>query len=646
MKHINKFLFFLISVFVFINFLKSCTVSAKEVNSSELKVFLKKTIKENFEKYKLPSLSIVVVKDGQVIYENALGYADIENKIKADAHITVYRIGSISKLFTETAIMHLYEQGKIDLKEDANKYLKDIKIQNKFIKKVTVENLLTHTSGIDEATTPYGAAKTDKDMINLSQFLKKHPPVVVTEPGKICLYSNIGIDLLGNIIENVSGIKYEEYIQKNIFNVLDMKNSKVALPINNMAKNYDSLASSEYYYYNDNPAGGINSTPADMGKFMIAHLQNGVYKNQKMLKEETAKLMHEHHFANNNNLIGIGYGFWEKNFNGRRIIGHEGAFAIGYFGDMLLYPEENLGMYIVSNNLTVAAHAILNIENSFFNKFYPDNTTKAYSNSTMNSDDAAKYIGTYRSYHDSAKSNFSKFMSFLGAIDENEDVQIDYDRNKSTLIYHGISHLKQKEDVALIKTSNNLFRRADNNDLVAFREEKGKVKYVFLNNAPYDSFERVEFKDNYKLNLAVFIIVAVFFIFQVLKNLFLLLKNLCKRKVFYNHQEIEFFTIGSSKTFKLMIFTISLINIIALAGVLYWIISFDMYYSVTWYMKVSSILLIVSTILAVGSGIIFVLSIKKEKNKLSYKIFGSFSLLNIYAFVLFLYNLNLLGFKY
>lgn len=646
MKHVNKFLFFLVSIFIFVSFLKPCTVSAKDFNSEDLKTFLNNTTKENFEKYKLPSLTMVVVKDGQVIYENALGYADVENKIKANVDATAYRIGSASKLFTETAIMQLYEQGKIDLKTDANKYLKDVKIKNKFAKKVTVENLLTHTSGIDEATPSYGAAKTEKDMISLSEFLKKHSLVVATEPGKICLYSNIGVDLLGNIIENVSGMKYEDYIQKNIFNALEMKNSKVGLPLNNMAKNYDSLAPSNNYYYNDNPAGGINSTAEDIGKFMIAHLQKGVYKNHKILNEDTAKLMYEHKFANDNHLLGIGYGFWEKSFNGRRIIGHEGALAIGFFDDMLLYPEENLGIYIASNNLTGAAQAITNIKNAFFNKYYPDNSAKAYSNNIMSFENAKKYIGTYRSYHDSSKGNILKFMSFLGSIGENEDVQIDYDKNNTTLIYHGISHLKQREDVTLINIKDNLFRRADNNDLIAFREEDGKIKYIFFNNSPYDSFERVDFKDNYKLSLVIFMISVLFFIFQILKNIFVLFRNLCKRKPLSNSEENKSFKIVSSKTFKLLIFVISSLNISGLFGILYWIVSFEMYYSVTWYAKISSVFFILSSILTLGSSIIFVLSIKKENHKLSYKFLGFFSLLIMYAFMLFLYNWNLLGFNY
>lgn len=652
MKYLNKFLFLLIGIFLFVNLLKPCTVLAKNSNSvieeDTLTTFLDSTTKENFEKYKLPSLSVVVVKDGKVIYENSLGYSDVENKVKADVNSTVYRIGSTSKLFTETAIMQLYEQGKIDLKEDANKYLKDIKIHNNFEKKVTIENLLTHTSGIDEATSPYGLAKTEKDMISISEFLRKHPPVVVTEPGKVCLYSNIGLDLLGNIIENVSGMKYEDYIQKNIFDVLGMKNSRVALPLKNMAKGYSDGMANKYYYYNDVPSGFINSTPLDIAKFMMAHLGNGKYGDQSILTETTAKLMHEKHFSNDKNLSGVTYGFWEKNFNGKRFIGHEGALSEGFFGDMLLCKEDNIGIYMISNSLAEAAQAITNIENDFFNKYYNINTINANNNNTINYDAVKKYIGTYRSYHDSAKNNFNKFTSFLGgALGENEDVKIDYDKEKNTLIYHGISHLKQKEDVNLVMVSNNLFRRADNNDLVAFKEDGGKIKYVFFNNAPYDSFEKVDFKDNYKINLIIFISALLLFMFQVLKSIFLFIRNLCKRRPISNNGKLQPFEIKLTKVFKILILFISMINIVAFVGIIYWIITlFDMCYGVLWYMKISSILLIISTILSIISAIIFILSVKREKTKNYYKITGLFSLCIIYMFILFLYNFNLLGFNY
>lgn len=639
MKHINKF--FLILVLLFTSVFKPINASAKIVEGQALNSYLDKITKENFQKYKLPSLCMIVVKDGKIIYKNALGYADVKNKIKADVNSSVYRIGSTSKLFTETAIMQLYEQGKIDLKEDANKYLGDIKIQNKFAKKVTVENLLTHTSGIDEATLPYTAAKTKADIISLSEYLKKHQPVVTNEPGKVCLYSNIGLDLLGHIIENVSGMKYEDYIQKNIFNILGMQSSRVSLPLNNMTKNYDSLTKTGYVYYNDSPAGGINSTPLDISKFMMAHLQNGVYKNNKILNENTAKLMHEHHFSNDKNLCGIGYGFWEKNINGKRIISHEGALSVGYFDDMLLDAEENLGVYIVSNNLTSAAPAITDIENAFFNKYYSSSKLEKYSESSISSKEASKYVGTYRLYQDNAKGNILKFINLLGSIDENEDVQIEYNKSKNSLIYHGTSHMKKKEDTKLIKVSNNLFRRADNNELVAFREENNKIKYIFLNNRPFDNFERVNFKDNYKLSLAILIVAMLFFMFQIVKNVFIGFKKLIKGKGIFKNSEISVIRI-----FKVLVFAISLLNIDALFEILYWMMSFDMYYSVPWYIKAAPIIFIISTILVIGSSVAFILVIKREKTKLSYKILNSISILVMYAFVFFIFNWNLIGFRY
>ncbi|URZ17565.1 serine hydrolase domain-containing protein [Clostridium felsineum] len=625
MKTISKFLFFLICIFTFLNLFNSYNTKAKDI-----KPFLDDVTKKNFDKYKLPSLCVVVVKDGNVVYENSLGYQDIKNKIKADTNTSVYRIGSTSKLFTETAIMQLYEEGKIDLKDDANKYLKDIKIQNDFKRKVIIEDLLTHTSGIDEATMSYDSARNKKEVMSLEEFLKEHPPVVVNEPGKVCLYSNIGIDLLGRIIENVSGMKYEDYIQKNIFDVLNMKNSTVGLPINNLAKNYNSLFKEDYYYYNDNPAGGINASPKDMGKFMIAQLQKGTYKNNKILNEKTIKLMQQHHFSNDKNLSGIGYGFFEKNIKGKRLIGHEGALAIGYFDDMLLDTEDNLGIYIVSNNLTGAAPAINNIENSFFNKYIDKNSNKKVeSTKVISSKEALRYVGTYRSYHDNAKSNILKFISFLGAIDENEDVKITYDDNN--LVYHGVSHLKQKETARLIKVSNNLFRRADNNELVAFRENNAKIKYVFFNNTPYDSFEKVGVKDNYALSLIIFIVSLLVFVMEILKGFISIFKRKEEKNII-------------KKVLKRTIFFIGLLNIVSLFGILYWIVSYEMYYGITWYIKTASLFLIISIILTVFYSILSLIVIIKEKSKIYYNLIAILKILVLYAFVFSVLNWNLLKF--
>ncbi|MHC1685083.1 MAG: serine hydrolase domain-containing protein [Clostridiaceae bacterium] len=642
MKHINRFLFFLVLICTFLSTFNSYNANAEEINNEDLSKFLNNITKESFEKYSLPSLCVIVVKDGKVVYENALGSQDIENNIKADVNNTTYRTGSISKLFTATAIMQLYQEGKVDLKEDVNKYLKDIKIENKFSKKVTIESLLTHTSGIDEATPAYGISKTEENMLSLSEFLKKHPPVVVTEPGTVCLYSNIGMDILGNIIENVTGMKYAEYIQKNIFDVLEMKNSNAALPLINTAKNYDELVPSGYYYFNDNPAGGINASPADMAKFMISYLQNGVYKNNRILNEDTVKLMEQRHFSNDNNLAGVGYGFWQKDINGNRVIGHEGALSMGYYNDMLLYPEENLGIYMVSNNLTKAALAIAKIENAFFNKYYKNDKTTEFSNNIKSSDDISRYEGVYRSYHDNAKSNIFKFITFMGALDENEDVTIDYDKDKNQLVYHGISHLKEKEDVPLIQVADNLFRREDDNQLVAFREEEDKVKYVFFNSAPFDSFERVEFKDGYNLNLVILAVSVIFFSFNILKSLFSLFKNLFKIRLIFNLKRNNSDKISESKVFKLIIFIISLINMVSLALVLYWMMSFDMFFSDHLYIRIALICLIVNVILSVAAVILFSFSIRNEKTKISYKILGIIRILILFAFIFFIYNWNLI----
>jgi CubicO group peptidase (beta-lactamase class C family) len=146
-----KQVFAFISMFI-LCFGNSITVFAEPnlfSNKDDLKTFMDTTFQKKMEKQHVPGAVITVVKDGQIIFSKEYGYADLENKVPMTADKTLVRIASVSKLFTYTAMMQLYEQGKIDLKADVNKYLKGYSLKNEYSNSVTVEQLLTHTSGID-----------------------------------------------------------------------------------------------------------------------------------------------------------------------------------------------------------------------------------------------------------------------------------------------------------------------------------------------------------------------------------------------------------------------------------------------------------------------------------------------------------------
>src|SRR5215510_5234194 len=190
------------------------TNSAHEMTAADVESFLDGIVPLQLKRNDIAGATIAVVKDGKLLFAKGYGYADVKNKKPVSAAETLFRPGSISKLFTWTAIMQLFEQGKLDLDRDVNTYL-DFKIPDAFGKPITLKNIMTHTPGFEEQV---------KDLFNinssspdLGQYLKTHIPARVYPPGTVPAYSNYATALAGYIVQRVSGRPFEEYVAENIF---------------------------------------------------------------------------------------------------------------------------------------------------------------------------------------------------------------------------------------------------------------------------------------------------------------------------------------------------------------------------------------------------------------------------------------------
>ena len=228
-----------------------------------------------------------------------------------------------------TAVMQLVEQGKIDLDRDLNEYL-DFKIPAPFGKPVTMRNLMTHTPGWEESIKELFVA-SPSEMYPIDRYLKKRLPKQIYPPGTTPAYSNYGATLAGYIVSRVSGMPFEEYIEKNIYQPLGMTHATFRQPLPDnlkpfMSEGYDKASdpAKSFEVGEAGPAGGMSVSAADMTKYMIAHLQNGEYNGARILKPETAQLMHSRTFGLVPEMNGMAYGFIEEARNGHRIIGHGG----------------------------------------------------------------------------------------------------------------------------------------------------------------------------------------------------------------------------------------------------------------------------------------------------------------------------------
>ena len=320
----------------------------------ELETFINSVVNIQLEEMHIASAVVVIVKDGQVLLSKGYGYADIEKGILVDAERTLFLPGSVTKLFTWTAVMQLVEQGKIDLQADVNTYLKDFQIPATFPQPITMLDLMAHTPGFEETTDGLLTTRPE-ELTSLGVYLAEYMPRRVFPPGKVPAYSNYGAALAGYIVEQISGEPYEQYIEAHILNPLGMEHSTMHQPLSVQLAPEMCLG----YFYNGqyeslpinwiqaSPSGALSASGADMGKFMLAHLQDGEYNGARILEPETARLMHTQSYTFDPALPGWAYGFEESTINGKRLIGHGGNHL---FSTLLeLIPEEKVGFYVSYN---------------------------------------------------------------------------------------------------------------------------------------------------------------------------------------------------------------------------------------------------------------------------------------------------------
>lgn len=325
-----------------------------ELTTADLSAFFDGMVPLQIERDDIAGAVIAVVKDGKVIFAKGYGYADLKNKKPVSADDTLFRVGSISKLFTWTAVMQLVQDGKINLDANIDQYL-DFKMPDTFNKPITMRDLMTHTPGFEEAI---------KDLITLDatkiptvgDYLKAHLPKQIFPPGTTGAYSNYGATLAGYIVQRVSGEPFDDYIERHIFQPLNMTHASFRQPL---PANLQPLMSQGFQMASGGakpfeivtaaPAGALSISAMDITHFMIAHLQEGTYNGAQILRPETVKEMHSRQYAPDPKVNGMCLGFYEDSRNGHRVIAHGGD-TIYFHSDLHLIQDANAGIFVSYNS--------------------------------------------------------------------------------------------------------------------------------------------------------------------------------------------------------------------------------------------------------------------------------------------------------
>ncbi|HUW08323.1 MAG TPA: serine hydrolase domain-containing protein, partial [Anaerolineae bacterium] len=325
-------------------------VASGPSSPEEMEAFLDVFFEAKLAESHIPGAAIVVVQDGEVLLAKGYGFADLARQTPVDPTKTAFRAGSVSKLFTWTAVMQVAERGLLDLHTDVNKYLTGFQVPDTYPQPVTPAHLLTHTAGFEDRWIGVRTYNPD-DLEPLSRALADGMPKRVEAPGIVHSYSNYGANLAGHLVEQVSGLSFDQFVEENILLPLGMDGTTFRQPLPealgaNLATGYSyrdgELEAAPLAYAAMAPASALTITPIDTAAFMIAHLHDGEYRNIRILETATAQEMHRQQFTHDPAMPGMAYGFKERHINGLRVIGHGGDIQT-FSSQMVLVPEEDLG---------------------------------------------------------------------------------------------------------------------------------------------------------------------------------------------------------------------------------------------------------------------------------------------------------------
>ncbi len=350
----------------------------------------------------IPNAVMAIVTASGETFMKGYGQSSLHNGEPTDPVKHLFRTGSVSKIFVWTAIMQLYESGLVDLDSDINTYL-DVDFNHQILYKdeetpITLRHLMNHSAGFEDVLQNLFSFSPQPA---LGEQLLNMVPARIFPPGEVMAYSNWGTSLAGYIVECITGLSFEEYIDRYIFQPLGMNSSSFRQPLpasfaNNSVSAYrwvDGTFLEGHFEYMPAPAGGISTTAKDMALFLHAHLNGGENNHGRFMEAETLQAMHSNSFSYHPLAAGISHGLKEWYINGQRIIWHGGSSTVFDSGFYLL-PEAGLGLFFAYSGGSYTGHAL--IMNKFMDTFFPQKVVQENNYEPLLAAEIAQLKGFYQ----------------------------------------------------------------------------------------------------------------------------------------------------------------------------------------------------------------------------------------------------------
>jgi CubicO group peptidase (beta-lactamase class C family) len=480
---------------IFALLMATTATSASLEDTEVLESYLDGVIQSQMKTENSPSGTVAIAWKGQIILARGYGFEDIEKRKPVDPWQTLFRPGSVSKLFTWVSVMQLVEQGKLDLDTDVNEYLQTFQIKDTFAEPVTLRHVMTHTTGFEDGGLGYLIIDDPEKALSLRESMERYQPERINPPGAKTAYSNYATALAGLIVENVSGVAFNDYVQQNIFDPLKMTHSSFFEPLPpdleaHMASSYRAKLGAYVdepfeIIANFAPAGSQSATSPDMVRFAEMIRNGGELDGVRILKEATVEQMLTPSFTHDERVSGMLLGFYESDYNGHRVVGHGGDTK--YFHSSLGIDEGNELSFFVSFSGSGGSNIRSMIVTAFYDRYFPREEQPPVPPEDF-LERAGKYAGTYGFW----RGNFTKIekafaMGSVITIAPTQD---------NTLLVAFADKAKQ-----YVEVEKNLFRELDSGytlipvispRLIAFQEnDSGEIIGFVMDGFPFMSTRKL-----------------------------------------------------------------------------------------------------------------------------------------------------------
>ena len=545
--------------------------------------------------------------------------------------------------------MQLAEEGRLDLDANINVYLKEFQIPATYSEPITFRDLMAHTPGFEDLAIGGRVFVRDaSDVMPLDEYLEEKMPARVRPPGEVTAYSNYGSTLAAYIIEQVLGKPFDEYVEENILHPLDMDNTTFDQPLpsrlapymsNGYVYSNNAYTAKPFEYLQAWPAGSMSSTSEDMAKFMIAHLQKGRYDNTSILDEATAKQMHSQLFTNDPKVNGMAYGFWEIRLNNQSMILHGGD-TILFHTILVLIPESNLGLFISANEQS-SEPAVYELLQTFMDRNYPVPPPPVPEPIPEFEENVSQFSGSYRPTR-SAYTNFEK----LGALFQ--EIQVSSGPNSTlTMSQPGLGQEQWVEVEPLVFSPAAGLPSQDGR--VFGRDDQGRINHLFLKLNPTTTYEKVAWHDDANLNFALLGVCILLFLSTLIWPAGSILNRYYAKPVNHTDTGRRYAGRRRSQAARWLAGGSSMLNLLFLAGLLSLFlaspIEAEFIYTIPAWLTALMAIVLISAVLALGSAVFAALAWKDGYCSTAGRVHYTLVALALLAFVWWLNNWNLPGFK-